>query len=128
MWGAERLVWALLLPTLEIPLSSTRFAAPDADGQTNAFEFTAGLIPDNPASRFTLSIAPVAGQPTQRKLTFSPLVAGRSYTVKFRPDLTTGAWTTLTGSTQSDAGAERTITDLSASGAVKFYDVQITRP
>ena len=39
---------------------------PDGDGQNNLFEFTAGLVPTNPLSRFLVSIAPVPGQPTHR--------------------------------------------------------------
>jgi hypothetical protein len=102
----------------------------DADGQDNLFEFTAGLVPTDNASHFTLTIAPVNGQPTQKKLTFSPLIPteGRSYTVKFRTDLASGVWTTLTGTTQSDTGSERTVTDLNATEAAKFYRVEITKP
>ncbi len=102
----------------------------DRDGQTNAFEYTAGLVPTDPASRFSIAIAPVAGQPGRKNIIFNPLVltGGRSYAVKFRPDLATGTWTTLTGTTQSDAGAQRTVTDLNATGAKKFYQVEITRP
>ena len=113
---------------LDNPLAAPA-ADPDGDGQTNAFEFTAGLIPNNPTSRFTLNIEPVAGQPTQRKLTFSPLVAGRSYTVTSKPSLAAGSYAPLTDlSAPTDAGRQRTITDLSASGAAKFYRVEITKP
>jgi hypothetical protein len=34
----------------------------------------------------------------------------------------------LTGATESDAGAERTVTDLDASGESKFYRVLISKP
>ncbi len=40
---------------------------PDGDGQSNLFEFTAGLAPDDPKSRFVHAVAPVAGQPGQRR-------------------------------------------------------------
>jgi hypothetical protein len=103
-------------------------ADPDGDGQNNLFEFTAGLVPNNAQSRFALRITPVAGQPTQQKIIFNPLVSGRTYTVTFRPDLTTGTWTTLTGTSQSDNGAERTVTDLNATGGRKFYEVKISKP
>ena len=101
---------------------------PDGDGQTNLFEFTAGLIPTDPQSRFRLTIAPVPGLSTQKRLIFSPLVAGRSYAVEFRPSLTTGAWAPLTGTTFSDAGSERTVTDPAATGATKFYRVKVSQP
>ena len=54
------------------------FPGIDDDGQTNLFEFTAGLIPTSPASRFNLTLAPVTGQPTQKRAIFSPLVVGRT--------------------------------------------------
>ena len=101
---------------------------PDGDGQTNLFEFTAGLVPINPQSRFTLDVQPVPGQPTQRKLVFSPIVAGRSYVVEARLSLTSGSWLPLTGFTQSDAGNIRTVIDLNASGPTKLYHVTITKP
>ena len=101
---------------------------PDGDGQTNLFEFTAGLIPTNPASRFNLTLAPVTGQPTQKRAIFSPLVAGRTYTVEYRTSFTSGTWQPLTGTTFSDAGNERTVTDPAASGATKFYRVNVSKP
>jgi hypothetical protein len=102
----------------------------DRDGQNNLFEYTAGLVPTDSASRFSITIAPVTGQPGRKNIIFNPLVltGGRSYAVKFRPDLASGAWTTLTGTTQSDTGAQRTVTDLNATGAKKFYQVEITKP
>ena len=103
-------------------------ADPDGDGQTNLFEFTAGLIPIDPASRFILTIAPVVGVPSQKRLLFSPLVAGRIYSVESRSSLTTGAWAKLIGTTQSDTGSERTVTDLGATGEMKFYRVNVSTP
>lgn len=103
---------------------------PDGDGQTNLFEHTAGLVPTDAASRFALTIAPVPGQPGQKKIVFSPLVltGGRAYAVEFRLDLATGPWVPLTGTTQSDMGSERTVTDLNATDARKFYRVEIATP
>ena len=105
-------------------------AAPNGDashtGQTNLFKYVAGLNPIDPASVFTLSIQPVPNQSTQKALVFSPVVAGRTYTVESTPNLS--AWSPLTGATESDAGAERTVTDLDASGESKFYRVLISKP
>lgn len=101
---------------------------PDSDGQNNRFEFTAGLIPNDPKSRFVLSIQPVIGQPGQKSIVFNPLASGRTYAVEFRTNLTTGTWSPLTGTTQSDNGTTRTVNDLSASSAPKFYRVQIAKP
>ena len=102
----------------------------DGTGQTNLFKYVAGLNPLDPNSRFTVKIAAVPGQLGQQKLIFSPLVltGGRSYVVNYRTDLTSGTWTALTGATQSDNGAERTVTDTSATGAKKFYRIEITKP
>jgi hypothetical protein len=101
---------------------------PDGDGQNNRFEFTAGLVPTNPLSRFMLTIAPVPGQATKKQVVFQPLVAGRSYTVMTSPDLSSGSWTTLTGSTSSDNGTQRTVTDSAASSLHRFYTIKIVKP
>ena len=101
---------------------------PDGDGQTNLFEFTAGLIPTDPQSRFTFTIAPVVGQPAQKNVVFTPLVGGRSYTVQYKLSLTDPTWQTLPGTTQSDNGATRTVTDPAGTGAAKFYRVLVSKP
>lgn len=106
-------------------------AAPGADpsgtGQTNLFKFIAGLHPLD-GSRFTLTAAPVPGQPGQLSLSFQPVVAGRTYVVTAKPSLTAPTWTPITGSAPLDAGSTRTVTDLNASGPAKFYRVEITKP
>jgi hypothetical protein len=101
---------------------------PDGDGQTNVFEFTAGLVPIDAASRFVLSIAAVPGQPGQKNLIFSPRLTDRTYVVKAKANLTAATWDAITASAPSDNGLERTITDLSAAGAARFYHVEITKP
>ena len=45
--------------------------------------------------------------------------------MKYRTDLTTGTWTPLTGTTQNGTGTERIVTDMSATGAQKFYRVTV---
>ena len=99
----------------------------DHTGQTNLFKYVAGLNPLD-GTRFELSIAPVPGQPAQKNLIFTPIVAGRTYTVKSRTDLAAGSWTTLTGTTQNDTGVQRTVTDLNAVEVQKFYRIEITKP
>jgi len=101
---------------------------PDGDGQNNRFEFTAGLIPTNPLSRFLLSIAPVPGQPGQKHVIFEPIVAGRSYVVKTSLDLSSASWTALVGGSVSDNGSQRIVTDTSASEVMKLYKVEIVKP
>jgi hypothetical protein len=70
----------------------------DRDGQTNACETTAGLIPTDADSVFRLRLASVPAQPGQKNVIFSPRLTDRSYT------------------------------DLDASGATKFYPVEISKP
>ena len=104
-------------------------ASADADGtgQTNLFKYVAGLNPLDGA-RFTLSILPVGGQPSQKNLIFNPIVSGRTYTPQFTTGLTTPSWSALIGTSQSDNGATRTVTDPNATPAPKFYRVQISKP
>lgn len=103
-------------------------ADPDGDGQHNLFEFTAGLAPDDPNSLFRLRIDNVAGQPGHRRLIFSPRLADRTYVPQFRASLTSGEWAPLPGTIETENGTERTITDPNATGAAKFYRIDITKP
>ena len=100
---------------------------PDGDGANNHFEFTAGLIPTDPQSRFTLVIAPVPNQPGRKRIIFSPRFDGRAYVVQSRLTLA-APWQPLGSNIQSDNGNERTVTDLDAAGAGKFYRVEISKP
>jgi hypothetical protein len=100
----------------------------DGDGQSNYFEFVAGLDPTNPNSVFTVQIAPVTGQPTQMAISFSPIVSGRTYKVESTTNLASGTWTGLSGSTTSYVGTVRTVTDTGPIGAKKFYRVVISAP
>jgi hypothetical protein len=116
------------------PTNSHDCATCDADGtgQNNFFKFVAGLNPTNPASVFVVSIAPVAGQPTQETLMYNPIVvgSGQVYTVEFLTNLTGGAtYTTLTTtSALTTNGSQVSVTDLSATQTQKFYRVNISLP
>ena len=101
---------------------------PDGDGQKNLFEFTAGLVPTDPASVFRLRIESVPGQPAHKRLVFSPVLADRTYTVKARTSLTNGSPQLLEDEASDDQLPERRVTDQSAAGARKFYEVEITQP
>ena len=104
-------------------------ADPDGDGQNNLLEFTAGTVPSDPASRFTLHIEKVPGSPQQKSLVFSPRVAGRSYTVLTTTDLSAATpWQTLSGTSVVDIGSTRTVTDPAATAPRRFYRVQISQP
>lgn len=101
---------------------------PDGDGQDNQFEYIAGLIPNDPASKFAITITPVADESTQMEVKFGPIVEGRSYVVKANIDLTDDAWHTLTSSSVNTVDVERIVTDLMVDGAMKFYRVEVTGP
>jgi len=111
---------------LNDPSVSEAAADPDGDGQTNAFEFTAGLVPTDSQSRFLQAIEPVPLQSAQMRLQISPRLADRTYTVEFSATL--GNWQPLTGFNTSDSGNVRTITDLNATETARFYRVRITKP
>jgi len=107
-------------------------AACDADGtgQKNLFKYVAGLNPTNPSSVFALDIQSVNGQPTQKKLIYSPIVVGRTYTSQFSTDLVNGAWSPLTGYSGPtiDINQAATLTDRSATQASRFYRIGISIP
>jgi hypothetical protein len=104
----------------------------DGTGQNNLFKFVAGLNPTNPASVFVLKIAPVAGQPGQKMLTYNPIAvgSGQVYTVQFRTNLTGGAaYATLTTtSALSTNGSQVSVNDTQATQTQKFYRVDISLP
>ena len=103
-------------------------ADPDGDGHNNHFEFVAGLVPTNSASRFNMSIQAVPNQPIRKAIIFSPIISGRTYVVKSSPTLVVPVWSDLTLFSTSNAGSVRTVTDLDASPSKKFYHVEITAP
>jgi hypothetical protein len=100
---------------------------PDADGQTNRFEYVAGTIPTDAASKFRLNISNVVGQANQRALQFSPRFPTRTYTPVARAFVDSGTFLNVTGIV-SDAGTVRTVTDTNANGATKIYRVRIDYP
>jgi hypothetical protein len=108
---------------LDNPLAAATLD-PDGDGQNNHFEFVAGLDPTDPSSLFTVQIAGDSeGSP---QVTFDPVVAGRTYTVKYKDTLGASTWDTLLNTAISSSGLERTITDTSeTSTPARFYIVEI---
>lgn len=100
----------------------------DHDGQNNSFEFIAGLIPTDAASRFSNRIEAVTSQPLQKRIIFGPRLSGRTYSILTSTTLAGGSWAPLPGGVTTDNGNERTITDPNATTAAKFYQVKITKP
>lgn len=101
---------------------------PDGDGQNNRFEFIAGLVPTDASSVFRLRIEDVADQPDEHRLIFSPRFGDRSYSPQFSSSLLPDQWAPLIGSTQTDNGDERTVTDSTSTDTSKFYRIEITKP
>jgi hypothetical protein len=102
-------------------------ADPDGDGQDNQFEFSAGLVPTDAASRFPLRVEPVAGQSMQKRLVFSPRLDGRTYDILTSSTLASDSWSALTGGSVSDNADERTVTDQASTTALIFYRIESTR-
>jgi subtilisin-like proprotein convertase family protein len=100
----------------------------DGDGNSNYFEFVAGLVPNNAASVFKTKAAPVSGQANQMAIVFRPIISGRTYKVKSSDSLASGTWIELVNPIVSDASDVRTIIDSSATGDRKFYVIEITTP
>lgn len=100
----------------------------DQDGFSNKFEYDAGIIPTDPMSVFRWRVEPVADQPGQARIVFSPRLPDRTYTVKTSTDLLSSNWIPLSGAAVTDNATERTVTDLDASGQRKFYRVDIAKP
>jgi len=100
----------------------------DGDGNSNYLEFVAGLVPTNASSVFKISVSSVPGQPSQRAIVMSPIISGRTYTVKSSESLQPANWIPLSGSTSSDNGNERTVIDTAANEAKKLYVIEISIP
>ncbi|NBS87440.1 MAG: hypothetical protein EBS60_05080, partial [Verrucomicrobia bacterium] len=100
----------------------------DGDGNSNILEFVAGLVPTNASSVFKISVSSVPGQPSHRAIVMSPIISGRTYTVKSSESLQPANWIPLSGSTSSDNGNERTVIDTAATEAKKFYVIEISKP
>ncbi len=100
----------------------------DGDGNSNYFEFIAGLVPTNAGSVFKISVSSVPGQSSQRAIVMSPIISGRTYTVKSSESLSPPTWISLSNPAVSDAGNVRTVTDTAATEAKKFYVIEISIP
>ena len=98
----------------------------DGDGHSNRFEYIAGLNPTSRDSQLSVRLEAVAGQPGHMRVIIRPLVPGRTYTTKSATTLGV-PMTALGSSTVSDANGERTVIDTGATGAFRFYSVEISK-
>lgn len=100
---------------------------PDGDGQSNLFEYVAGVSPTNQLSRFVFNISSVPAQPAQASLTLTPHFPDRTYVVEGRTNLVTGTWASVSGIT-NNTGLVKTVLDPAVSGPRKYYQVRIHKP
>jgi hypothetical protein len=98
-------------------------ADPDGDGQTNLFEFIAGLVPNDRNSKFEQRVDRSSGTP---KVIFSPIVAGRTYEVQTTTTLANN-WVAATGGSTTNNGVERTYTHTGVTDPKRFYRIKITK-
>jgi len=125
--------WRLAYFGSVTPTNSSNCATcdPDGTGQNNLFKYVAGLNPTNRSSVFILKVAPVAGQPTQKLLTYSPIVvgSGQVYAVQFATNLVGATYANLTtASALSTNGSQVSLNDTQATQTSKFYRVNISLP
>ena len=92
----------------------------DGDGQSNKAEYLAGTNPQLPGSRLAANVAATV-TPGQFAVTFTAL-AGKTYTVRFKDDLSAATWTTLQ---QITAQASDTVITVNDTPGVpkRFYQV-----
>ncbi len=100
-------------------------ADPDGDEQDNLFEYLAGTGPNDGGSSFRLSVGNVGSG--SRELVFSPITAGRTYTLEYLAALGTGGFAPVTPFSTADVGGIRTVTDTGADTR-RFYRVRISLP
>jgi hypothetical protein len=70
----------------------------------------------------------VTGQPTHRNLIYGPIAPGRTYSLQYTIDLSSG-WAALTGTGSPITNQNQvTVTDLDATQPIKFYRIGISYP
>ena len=92
----------------------------DGDGQGNKAEYLAGTNPQLPGSRLAAVVA-ATGTPGQFGISFTA-VAGKTYTVRYKDDLTATTWSTLQ---QVDAQPSDTLVTVNDTPGVpkRFYQI-----
>ena len=94
----------------------------DGDGQSNKAEYLAGTNPQSSASRLAASLVSTA-TPGQFAVRFTA-IAGKSYTVRYKNDLTATMWTKLLDVSAQGSDTLLDVTDPgSAAQPHRFYQV-----
>ena len=101
---------------------------PDGDGQTNLFEFAAGLLPTSGSSRFSFALEDVPGQPGQRRFVFQPAMSGRTFTLLKSATLAPANWQPVPGVFVGGNNGTLMLTDPSSTDERAFYQVRIDLP
>jgi len=100
----------------------------DGDGLSNLFEYVTDSDPLQSGAGFSVSIAPVTGNPSQMQITYGPLIKGKTYTVKSADSLTSGTWASVNSFTAKSAATTNVIIVNSAVAPRCFYTVEISKP
>jgi len=100
---------------------------PDSDGFDNLFEYHACLLPNSPFSAFHLRLAEVPGQPSQRRIFFSPATAECTYQLQSGSSLLAPDWTSVPGAILTTGGGEWSLTDPAATPDRRFYRIVVQR-
>ncbi|MEO5915160.1 MAG: LamG-like jellyroll fold domain-containing protein [Luteolibacter sp.] len=97
----------------------------DGDGQTNAAEYAAGTNPNQASS--VLKVTSATRTPSNFTLTVSG-IAGRTYVLQRRANLTPGVWTNITTQGPLVSNAVVTLTDSTPPAGQGFYRVLVSFP
>jgi len=102
-------------------------ADPDGDGRNNRLEFLSGFVPTDPASAFQFTITSFTS-PGVAELRLNKVIPGRTYTVKANANLVTPPTTVGAPFTVASEETNRLFQDGAATGARKFYYLEISKP
>lgn len=106
--------------------SAAPTADPDGDGQNNLLEYLAGTTPTSGASAFVVGINGATSG--SRVVNFTPIAAGRTYTVEFTTNLATRIFSAIPSGLVSEISGIRYVTDATATNSARYYRVKISLP
>ncbi len=110
------------LYSLDMNSSADASLDADGDGRSNLQEFTAGTNPRDSQSSFR--VLSIVKSPTQVTLTFTS-VLGKTYTVEYSDDLSSGLWTPLQSGISAQGGVTTYYSSSPQTGSMRFYRIVI---